>query len=87
MGALALALFSGLSWGTGDFLGGLMTRRLGVALVMAISQGAGLVLTGLLILALGEPAPEARFLLYGVLGGLSARSGSPRCTRASRSGR
>ena len=42
---------------------GLMTRRLGVALVMAISQGAGLVLTGLLILALGEPAPETRYLL------------------------
>ena len=75
MGALALALFSGLSWGTGDFLGGLMTRRLGVALVMAISQGAGLVLTGLLILALGEPAPETRFLLYGVLGGLCGTIG------------
>lgn len=75
MGALALALLSGLSWGTGDFLGGLMTRRLGVAVVMAIAQGAGLVLTGLLILVLGESAPEARFLLYGVLGGLSGTVG------------
>ena len=75
MGALALALLSGLSWGTGDFLGGLMTRRLGVAVVMAIAQGAGLVLTGLLILVLGEPAPEARFLLYGVLAGLSGTAG------------
>ena len=75
MGALALALFSGLSWGTGDFLGGLMTRRLGVALVMAIAQGAGLVLTGALILALGEPAPETRFLVYGALGGLCGAIG------------
>ena len=75
MGALALALFSGLSWGTGDFLGGLMTRRLGVAVVMAIAQGAGLVLTGALILALGEPAPEARYLVFGALGGLCGAVG------------
>ena len=58
MGALALALASGLCWGTGDFLGGLMTRRLGVLVVMAIAQGAGLLITGALILAIGEPSPE-----------------------------
>ena len=75
MGALALALFSGLCWGTGDFLGGLLTRRLGVALVMAIAQGAGLVLTGALILAIGEPPPETRYLVYGALGGLSGAIG------------
>ena len=75
MGALALALFSGLCWGTGDFLGGLMTRRLGVALVMAIAQGAGLVFTGALILLLGSPAPELRYLVYGALGGLSGAVG------------
>jgi drug/metabolite transporter (DMT)-like permease len=70
MGALALALLSGLSWGTGDFLGGLMTRRLGVAIVMAVAQGSGLVITGLLIVALGSPAPDEQHLLYGVLAGL-----------------
>jgi drug/metabolite transporter (DMT)-like permease len=75
VGAFALALASGLSWGTGDFLGGLMTRRLGVLLVMAIAQGAGLVITGLLILALGEPMPEARYLLFGVAGGLTGAIG------------
>lgn len=75
MGALALALFSGLCWGTGDFLGGLMTRRLGVALVMAIAQGAGLVLMGGLILVLDAPAPETRYLVYGALGGLSGAIG------------
>lgn len=75
MGALALALFSGLCWGTGDFLGGLMTRRLGVALVMAIAQGAGLVFTAALILLLGSPAPELRYLVYGALGGLSGAVG------------
>ncbi len=75
MGAFALALFSGLSWGTGDFLGGLMTRRLGVALVMAIAQGSGLVFTAILILALGTPVPETRYLVFGGLGGLAGAVG------------
>jgi drug/metabolite transporter (DMT)-like permease len=75
VGALALALASGLCWGTGDFLGGLMTRRLGVLLVMAIAQGAGLVITGALILAIGEPPPETRYILFGVAGGLTGAIG------------
>jgi drug/metabolite transporter (DMT)-like permease len=75
VGALALALASGLCWGTGDFLGGLMTRRIGVLLVMAIAQGAGLVITGLLILALGEPMPAGTYLAYGALGGLTGAIG------------
>jgi drug/metabolite transporter (DMT)-like permease len=70
MGALALALFSGLSWGTGDFLGGLLTRRLGVGIVMAIAQASGLVFTGLLILGLGSPMPDARHMGFAVLAGL-----------------
>jgi drug/metabolite transporter (DMT)-like permease len=70
MGALGLALLSGLSWGTGDFLGGLMTRRLGVAIVMAIAQGSGLVITGLLIVALGSSMPDGQYLAYGALAGL-----------------
>jgi len=75
VGALGLALASGLCWGTADFLGGLMTRRLGVLLVMAVAQGAGLVITGALILAIGESPPEARYLLFGVAGGLTGAVG------------
>jgi drug/metabolite transporter (DMT)-like permease len=73
--AFALALASGLSWGTADFLGGLMTRRIGVLPVMAISQGAGLVFTGVLILVIGDPPPETRYLLFGVTGGLTGAIG------------
>jgi drug/metabolite transporter (DMT)-like permease len=75
VGALALALASGLSWGTADFLGGLMTRRIGVLPVMAIAQGAGLVMTGALILVLGDPMPESRYLLFGVAGGITGAIG------------
>jgi drug/metabolite transporter (DMT)-like permease len=70
MGALGLALLSGLSWGTGDFLGGLMTRRLGVAIVMAIAQGSGLVITGLLIVAVSAQMPDGQHLAYGALAGV-----------------
>jgi hypothetical protein len=47
MGALGLALVSALCWGTADFFGGLTTRRLGIVLVGAVSQTAGLVAIGL----------------------------------------
>jgi drug/metabolite transporter (DMT)-like permease len=52
-----------------------MTRRLGVLIVMAIAQGAGLLMTGALILALGESPPETRYLLFGVAGGLTGAIG------------
>ena len=52
-----LALASGLTWGTADFVGGLMSRRLPTAVVMVVSQGAGLILTSALVVALGEPRP------------------------------
>lgn len=40
--AIALALGASLSWGFGDFLGGLKSRSLHVLTVLAISQTAGL---------------------------------------------
>ena len=40
--AIALALGASLSWGLGDFLGGLKSRSLHVLTVLAISQAAGL---------------------------------------------
>ena len=52
-----------------------MSKRLPTATVMVVSQGAGLVLTAGLVLAVGEPAPEPRFLMYGALGGLAGAIG------------
>lgn len=43
MGAL-LALLSSVSWGTGDFIGGVLTRRLPALTVYCLSQLSGLVL-------------------------------------------
>jgi drug/metabolite transporter (DMT)-like permease len=75
MFSLVLALVSGLSWGAADFVGGLMTRRLPPQVVLLVSQGSGLVLTGALVLASGGPVPEARLLVYGLLGGVAGSVG------------
>jgi drug/metabolite transporter (DMT)-like permease len=72
---LGLALLSALTWGSADFVGGVMSKRLATATVMVVSQGAGLVLTAGLVVALGEPPPETRFLVYGALGGLAGAVG------------
>ena len=87
MGSLGLALFSALSWGTADFFGGLSTRKLGILLVGVVSQAAGLVLTGLVIVIGGSPMPDGRGLLFGVAAGLCATIGLGASTRASRSDR
>ncbi len=75
MHPLGLALASGLTWGSADFVGGVMSRRLPTAVVMVVSQGAGLLLTSGLVVALGEPVPESRYLVAGALGGLAGAVG------------
>ena len=72
MGALGLALFSALSWGTADFFGGLTTRRFGILLVGVISQAAGLVLTGSFIVIGGSPMPDAHALWFAAVAGVCA---------------
>lgn len=72
---LGLALLSGLTWGSADFLGGLMSKRLPTAIVMVVSQGAGLVFIAGLVLVLDDPRPESRFLVYGASGGMAGAIG------------
>lgn len=70
-----LALLSGLTWGSADFVGGIMSKRLPTATVMVVSQTAGLLVMTALVVGLGEPRPEQRFLVYGALGGLAGAIG------------
>jgi drug/metabolite transporter (DMT)-like permease len=70
-----LALLSGFTWGSADFVGGLMSKRLPTATVMVVSQTAGLILTAGLVVTLGEPRPDTRFLVYGGLGGIAGAIG------------
>jgi drug/metabolite transporter (DMT)-like permease len=69
--AIALGLASGLSWGVGDFFGGLASRRAPAIAVVAYSQAAGLVLA-LLALAIVRPdAPSAAGWAIGLAAGVS----------------
>jgi drug/metabolite transporter (DMT)-like permease len=73
--AIALGLASGLSWGVGDFLGGLASRRAHAFTVVAVSQAAGLALA-LVLLALTRPdAPGAAAYALGIAAGVCGALG------------
>jgi uncharacterized membrane protein len=71
--AVALALGASLAWGTADFGGGLLTRRLPVVSVAVVSQAAGFVGLGLVAVVAGAGIDGEGFaigLLAGLGGGL-----------------
>lgn len=75
MAALALGLAAGVSWGISDFLGGLKSRTLELLTVLLVSQGAGLVLVGLIVALRANPAPDAEHVLYACLSGVAGAVG------------
>lgn len=74
LGAEALAVIYGLAsavtWGAGDFSGGLAVKKANPYSVVAISQGTGLVLLLAIVLITGEPLPPLIDLVWGGLAGL-----------------
>ncbi len=71
----ALSLASSLSWGVSDFLGGLTSRRMPVLAVLAVSQPAGLVLIGIVILLFGADPISADKLAIAALAGAASLGG------------
>jgi uncharacterized membrane protein len=69
MDAVLLALIASISWGTADFGGGLLTRRLPVLTVLLWMETTGLVVALASIAVMGEPFPDARAALYAVAAG------------------
>jgi drug/metabolite transporter (DMT)-like permease len=72
--AIALSLCASMSWGLADFMAGLKSRRLGVLTVLAWVEGVGLVVVLAVIVAAGEPLPDARTTVYAVLAGTAGVS-------------
>ena len=70
-----LALAASLSWGVGDFLAGLSSRKLQLLTVLVISQAAGLTSLAVLVAVRGSGPPEARYLLYAALAGIAGAIG------------
>jgi drug/metabolite transporter (DMT)-like permease len=62
--AIALGLAASLSWGVGDFLGGLQSRRLPVVAVVLGSQLAGLALVVVIVAIRGKALPGGDFVPY-----------------------
>src|SRR3982751_352235 len=55
--AIALGLAASVSWGVGDFLGGLQSRRMPVVAVVLGSQLAGLALVAVVVAIRGTAPP------------------------------
>jgi drug/metabolite transporter (DMT)-like permease len=75
LSAVILGSLAALSWGTGDFSGGLASRKTNLFLTIAISQLVGLVLLIVIALWIAEPLPVAADLMLGVLAGLVGTAG------------
>jgi drug/metabolite transporter (DMT)-like permease len=73
--AIALALGASLSWGCGDFLGGLKSRSLHVLTVLALSQVAGLAAVLVWLVVSGDEAPGAGPLALAAAGGAAGGLG------------
>jgi len=71
MVAVALALAASLCWGSGDFLGGLTTRRATLWAVVVGSQAVGLAGAALVVVLAGRPWIGLAGLWPVLLGGLA----------------
>ncbi len=70
MTGVLLALSASLIWGFADFGAGVGARRLPVFVVGAITQGAGLVLAGIVVIAVGRAMPSSTQLAWAAFAGL-----------------
>lgn len=70
-----LSLSAAVSWGAGDFSGGIATKKSGVFTVVAVAHGTGLAFMLLLAVLIREPVPAWSSLLWGTVAGLAGGIG------------
>ena len=75
MGFALLALLGATSWGVGDFLAGLASRRAHVLTVLAASQAVGLVGVAIWVITSGAALPSVEDLLPAVGAGAAGAIG------------
>jgi drug/metabolite transporter (DMT)-like permease len=73
--AVVLALFSSILWGSADFYGGLLSRRLSAYAVVGGSQAFGLLAVTIAALATGGFAEPTGWIGWSVLAGVSGSLG------------
>ena len=79
---IVLAGLSALMYGTGDFCGGLASRRQSTTVVLFFSQLVGLLAAVAAALALGQPVPAQRDILWGIAAGVTGTAGLAALYRA-----
>jgi drug/metabolite transporter (DMT)-like permease len=67
--AVAFALSASVAWGFADFLGGVESRRRPMLLVILVSQLAGLLGAGVLVLAMGGGVPTTPTVVAAAVAG------------------
>jgi drug/metabolite transporter (DMT)-like permease len=75
MEAAVLALLGAVSWGTGDFFGGLASRRAHVLTVLVVSQAVGLAGVAAWAVASGDSPPGLADILPAVGAGVAGAAG------------
>jgi drug/metabolite transporter (DMT)-like permease len=75
MEAAVLALLGAASWGTGDFFGGLASRRAHVLTVLVVSQAVGLVGVAAWAIVSGDSPPGIADILPAVGAGVAGAAG------------
>jgi len=73
--AVIYGLASAISWGAGDFSGGIATRRNSVYIVVFGAQAVGIMALIIVAMLLAEPFPLARDMLYGGVAGIAGNIG------------
>jgi len=69
--AVVLALLAAALWGTGDFLGGMASRRAPVIVVLAASQLVGLIGVSIWLVGTGDPTPPREDVLAAMVAGVA----------------
>ena len=69
---IALGALVALAYGSGDFLGGISTKRLPTVTVLLVSQSFGLVVALALVVALRDALPAAHILVLSAAAGVVA---------------
>jgi drug/metabolite transporter (DMT)-like permease len=70
-----LSLSAAVSWGAGDFIGGIATKTADAFRVVVVAHATGLAFMLLLAVLTGEPIPGRTSLLWGVVAGLAGGIG------------
>lgn len=68
--AVVLAASASTLWGAGDFVGGVLTRRIPVLIVALLTWGSGLAIVGVLVVLFDPVVPPTRSIAFGLLGGV-----------------